>query len=184
MTNASEAENKVMCEALSETDKKAVNVLVIGSRHEFQRHQDTEENREKVRAAFDQRLRQVIKERNISLIAEEAGDDKAVWESLKREEDDVGEFAEAFGGGRTVESPVPTIAKKIADEHKLKHVDVRADDALKLSVEERDATMTAKILEARRTAESVLVIVGEDHRAGVVQRLKNEGLSVVSFRFP
>jgi hypothetical protein len=164
-----------------------VRVLVVGTRHELQRHQDTAADREQIRAEFDKRLRQIIEERKITLIAEEAGDDTAVWENLKLEEEAVGKFAEAFGEGKTVDSPVPTIARTIADEYGLKHtdvdVDVRADENDLKSIEKRDEAMTEKILKVLGAAESVLAIVGEKHRAGVAQRLKDAGMTVECFSF-
>jgi hypothetical protein len=54
-----------------------VRVLVIGTQHEFQRQQDTSGEREKTRAEFDKRVREIIEKRKIGLIAEEAGDDTA-----------------------------------------------------------------------------------------------------------
>jgi len=165
---------------------KEIRILVIGTRHEFQRHQDTAEARIKVRVNFEGLLRQLIKERSVTLVAEEAGDDHAVWEFLKAEEEALGEFAEAFGGGRTVNSPVSTIAKNLADEHsgQVRHADVRMNaDDLPL-VEQRDEAMASKIIEILGTARSVLAVVGEDHREGVAQRLREQGLLVESFRFP
>ena len=164
-------------------------VFVIGTKHEFQRHQDTMPSREVVRAAFDSEIRKIIKEQKIYLVAEEAGDDKTVWEHLKHGEPQ-GELAEKlFGkGSSTVDSPVPTIAKKIADEYGVKHedvdVDVRADEKNPQSVVERDEAMVEKILNVSGHAESILVIVGEAHRLSVAERLKKEGFDVQSFRFP
>jgi len=48
---------------------KKVRVLVIGTQHQFQRHQDTMEDREKVRDELDKCVRKIIKERKIDLIA-------------------------------------------------------------------------------------------------------------------
>ena len=98
-----------------ETNKKQIKVLVIGTYHQFQRHQDTMPDREKVRGDFDKFLRGVIDERTIDLVAEEAGDDTVMWENLKRNDELVGQFAEAFGGSgsKTVDNPVPTIASTI-----------------------------------------------------------------------
>lgn len=162
-------------------------MLVIGTRHEFQRHQDTAEDRAKVRAEFDGMLRRLLKERVASLIAEEAGDDKEVWEHLKKEEDAIGVFVEAFGGGRTVAKPVPTIAKTIADGHfgQVRHADIRADAKRLPQVEQRDEAMAFTIMQIIEPADSsLLVIVGEEHRAGVSQRLAEQGLLVESFSFP
>jgi hypothetical protein len=145
-------------------------------------------DREKVRDEFEKRLREIIKERKIDLIAEEAGDDTAVWENLRREDVLVGEeYAELFGGGHTVEAPVPTIAKKLAVEHGVRHedidVDVRADENDEESIKKRDEAMTWKILDVLKDGENVLVIVGERHRTGVVERLKKQGFNVESAQF-
>ncbi len=171
---------------LAEIVKKPIRVLVIGTDHAIQRHQDKNAERQLQRAEFDKRLRQVIEGRDIDLIAEEAGDDAEVWKRLKQEEEAVGKFAEAFGGGKTVDAPVPTTAKKIADERPggLRHVDIRAPNAKTLSIEERDAAMTAKVKEILGDADSILVVVGEDHRAGMVQRLTGEGMDLECLHFP
>jgi hypothetical protein len=170
--------------------KNQPKVLVIGTRHEYQRHQDTDPEREEIRAAFERRLRQAVKGTDATVIAEEAGDDTAVWNEVKSEEEGLGEFAdkfaEAFGGGRTVAKPVPTIAKTIRDEQpeKLEYVDIRAPNAEKLSIAERDEAMASEILKLSKNANSIVTIVGEDHRAGVAKRLNDGGLSVACFRFP
>ena len=44
--------------------------------------------------------------------------------------------------------------------------------------------MTEKILKVLGAAERVVVIVGERHRADVVQRLKGEGMDVKCMHFP
>jgi pheromone shutdown protein TraB len=170
---------------MAETAKKEIMVLVIGTRHEFQRHQDQMADREKLRAEFEELLRVLIDERGISLIAEEAGDDRAVWEHLRQEEEAVGQFAEAFGG-RVGDNPVATIAKQIAGERPadITHIDIRAPNAEKMTIEQRDEAMAAKIMEVLGIAERALVIVGEDHRLGVVRRVKEKGPTVESLRFP
>jgi pheromone shutdown protein TraB len=171
---------------MAETVKKQIRVLVIGTEHPIQRYQDASAERKLFRDEFDKRLRQIIKDRDIDLIAEEAGDDTEVWKRLKQEEEAVGKWVEAFGGGKTVDAPVPTIAKKIANERpgEVRHDDIRTPHAEDMSIEERDAAMAAKVKEILGDADSILVIVGEDHRAGVVQRLNGEGLSVECLHFP
>jgi len=169
-------------------NQKKITVVVVGTRHEFQRHQDTMVDREKVRAELDKRLREIIKEPKIDLIAEEAGDDTEVWKRLKSADNAVRELAKLFGeGSTTVDSPVPTIAKNVADEYGVKHedvdVDVRADEKDAESIKKRDEAMTEKILKVLGNAERVLVIVGENHRAGIAERLKKQGFVVESFRF-
>jgi pheromone shutdown protein TraB len=143
--------------------------------------------REEVRAEFDQRLRQIIKERKIDLVAEEAGDDTETWEHLKQvEKDTPPELEVLFEGTKVVNHPVSTIAKQIADSRpgELRHVDIRAPNAKELSIEERDAAMAAKVMKVLGDADSVVVIVGEDHRVGMAQRLKAEGMSVECMHFP
>ena len=173
---------------MSQTGKTEIKVLVIGTRHQYQRHQDTMPDREKVRAEFDKFLRAAIEEQKIDLVVEEAGDDTAVWKNLRQEDQLFGEHAKASGSDKTVDSPVPTIARTIADEYRLKHedvdVDVRANENDVESIKKRDEAMTEKIVKVLRNAERVLVIVGEAHRVGVAQGLKDEGMSVKCSRFP
>jgi pheromone shutdown protein TraB len=147
-------------------------------------------DRERVRADFDKILRRAIQERKIDLVAEEAGDDAAVWENLKRNDELVGKFADAFGGSgsKTVDNPVPTIARKIADDCIVKHadvdVDVRARENDDESIKKRDEAMSEKIVRVLGSAENVVVIVGDAHLAGVVERLTGKGMSVECLRFP
>jgi hypothetical protein len=64
--------------------------------------------REKLRYGFETRLREILNQGNVSLIAEEAGDDGEVWEHLSREDQLVGGFEALFGqGSRTVDRPMP-----------------------------------------------------------------------------
>jgi len=175
---------------MAETAKgKKIRVVVIGTDHANQRHQDTDDELEKRRAKFDQHLRKFIKE--VDLVAEEAGDDTEVWKGLKEKEQkdraDLGELSKLFDKG-IVDGPVGTIAKTIADELKVRHedvdVDIRADESDPESIEKRSDAIAAKILDVLEDAERVLVIVGEKHRADIEQRLKEKGLSVKSFEFP
>jgi hypothetical protein len=173
----------------AESKAKETRVLVIGTRHEFQRHQDTMPKRESVRAEFKNFLRKIIVERQIDLVAEEAGDDHTVWEHLKCGET-TGELESLwFGeGSATVDSPVPTIAKIISDEYEVRHedvdVEVRADERDPNSIQRRDVAITEKILKVLGNAESALVIVGDAHRASVAARLQTQGLLVEAFSFP
>jgi pheromone shutdown protein TraB len=172
----------------SETPSKGAHVVVLGTHHEFQRHQDTSADRERVRTDLEKLVRKVIEERKVKLVAEEASDDKAVWESMKKDEELAAGFGGLFGDFKTVDAPVPTIAKELAKEYGAKHadvdVDVRAQEGDAESIAKRDAAMTEKILSGRGDAESMLVIVGEVHRAGVSARLKNAGWTVESLPFP
>jgi len=120
------------------------------------------------------------------VIAEQAGDDTTVWEQLKQEDEACGDDLAELFGGKTVEAPVSTIATQIADERpgELEHVDIRAPNAAEMSIEQRDETMVAKVMELLGTADSAVVIVGEDHRAGVAQRISEKDLAVKSVCFP
>jgi hypothetical protein len=179
---------ELMPDPSSETARKGSHVLVLGTHHQFQRHQDTSAQRERVRADFEKLLRKVIEERRISVVAEEASDDKAVWESLRKDEELAGGFRGLFGDYQTVDAPVPTIAKELAKKYGVTHadvdVDVRSQEGDAESIAKRDAAMTEKILSGCKDAESVLVIVGELHRAGVSAQLKNAGWTVESLHFP
>ena len=191
---------------LAETTKKQIKVLVIGTDHNIQRHQDTDPELEKDRANFEKFLRATIEEGKIDLVAEEAGDDKRSLENVKRDDEQAAEFerqlrqmmerqnglvaegAGLFGKGRTVDRPVPTIAKTIADKrvrYKDVDVDIRVVDENDVeSIKKRGDAIAEKILKVLGTAERVVVIVGELHRADVVQRLKAEDMSVECMRFP
>jgi hypothetical protein len=165
--------------ASAETVKKQIKVLVIGANHNIQHRQDTIPELAPVRDQFEQRLRQIIKEQKIDLIAEEAGDDTKVWENLKKQD--------LFG--EIVDSPVPTIAKTVADENRVRHedvdVDVRVVDEGDLeSVKKSGEAIARKILKVLGAAEKVIVIVGEKHRSDVVQCIKGQGRDVVCMHFP
>jgi hypothetical protein len=104
-----------------------------------------------------------------------------MWKNLK--------LNDVFGDGMTVDFPVPTIAKTIADKSGLRHedvdVDVRVVDEDDLeSIEKRSKAMTEKILKVLEGSERAVVIVGELHHKDVVQRLKAESMSVECMRFP
>ena len=104
----------------------------------------------KLREGFEKQLREILKQGKIGLIAEEAGDDSEVWEHLKREDQFVEGFEDLFGlGSQTVDSPVATIAKRIADENpdKIRRVDIRSPNATDLTIEQRNEVMSTKILE-------------------------------------
>src|SRR5258708_35500032 len=94
---------------------KKKKVLVIGTDHAYQRHQDTVPDRKPIRDHFEERLRDIIEEHDVEIIAEEAGDGAAVWEPLKKIDEAGGELAEVFGGGKTLDAPVPTIGEQIGE---------------------------------------------------------------------
>jgi len=78
--------------ALAETVKKQIKVLVIGTDHNIQRHQDADAKLEKVRTEFEKFLCEVIEKEEIDLVAEEAGDDKQALENLKRSDEKAAGF--------------------------------------------------------------------------------------------
>jgi hypothetical protein len=152
--------------------------IVVGTLHELQRHQDTDPRLEQRRKEYEEAIRGLIEKRGMKLLAEEAGDDNAVWEKLKHEEETLGEYAELFGGGKIVEAPVPTITKIVADEVEIAHVDIRTDADVLTTIEERDEAMVQKIVEISQDEDNIMVIVGESHREGVAQRLRDKGFTV------
>lgn len=161
--------------------------LIIGTGHEYQRHQDRIHEREEIRTEFASILSQIIHDRNITLVAEEAGDDTEVWERLKREDELLPtEYAALVEHSRVIEEPQSTIAKTITDERteELRHVDICPSHSEMVTIEKREEAMVNKIMQVLGDTKSVLVICGEDHRAGIEHRLTEYGLEVKSFCFP
>ncbi len=170
---------------MAEAVKKQIRVLVIGTDHNLQRHQDKVPELEKHRAEFEKLLHKVIKEEKIDLVAEEAGDDTKVWENLKLQD----AFAGSVEGSKTVDSPAFPIARTIAKGYGVRHedvdVNVRVKDETDLkSIEDRSDAMTEKILKVLGSAERFVVIVGELHHKGMVQRLRDKDMSVECLHFP
>jgi pheromone shutdown protein TraB len=163
---------------------KDVSGLVIGTAHEYQRHQDRVRENAIVRATFEELLRNIIADRKVDLIAEEAGDNQEVLKSLKADEAATAAFGELFAELKVVDEPRDPIARIVANELGLMWVDIRSPGAAKMSVVQRDLVMTEKIMEALGSATSVLVICGEDHRVGMSRLLENQGLRVESRAFP
>jgi hypothetical protein len=107
-----------------------VAVLVIGTCHEYQRHQDANADREKVRNDFEQVIRATVAERGISLIAEEAGNKEEVQAQLKADEAKTSAFDVLFAGTKAADEPQDTIAKLVADELLGgNHIDIRPPEA-------------------------------------------------------
>lgn len=134
---------------MGESDEKAVTVLVIGTWHEYQRHQDEIESRRKVRAQFERFLRRIVAERGIDLIAEEAGDNEEVWERLKADEAKTPpELRPLFAGTEAGGGPQDTIAKRIADECPdcRRHVDIRPPREEEMTIEQCDKAMAEKTI--------------------------------------
>src|SRR5271167_3695201 len=99
--------------------------LVIGTCHEYQRHQDKVEASEQIRAALERRIRKIISDHKIDLIAEEAGNDKEVWTALKEQEEKDSEILGALIQGTEILSePTQTIAKIVADECHITRIDI------------------------------------------------------------
>lgn len=161
-----------------------VAVLVIGTSHEYQRHQDANAEREKIRNDFEQVIRATVAERGISLIAEEAGEKEEVQALLKADEAKTSAFDVLFAETKAADEPQDTIAKLVADELLGgNHIDIRPPYAEKMTVAERDEAMAAKTIESLGSAKSVLVICGEKHSAGLTAHLANHQLLVESRLF-
>ncbi len=154
--------------------------------HEYQWHQDRMEEREAIRANFEQLIRALITERGVNLIAEEAGNREEVLAQLHQDEANTpAELAVLFEGMEAVDEPADTIAKLVADELLGgNYVDIRSPEAERMTIEQRDDAMADAIMEALGSATSLLVICGEDHRAGLCTRLAGRGLTAESRRFP
>jgi len=138
------------------------------------------------RAEFEKFLHRVIQRGKPDLVAEEAGDDEKVWKNLKLQD----AFADSVES-KTVDNPASPIAKTIAKEYGVRwedvDVEVRVTNENDIeSIEKRSDAMTEKILKVLGAAKRVVVIVGELHREGIVQRLKAKDMSVISLsrRFP
>jgi len=95
--------------------------FVLGTSHEYQRHQDNVDASEQLRAKLEKRIRDIISEKKIELITEEAGDDKDVWSALKEQEKEDFELLGALlEGTEIVSEPVQTIAKLVVSWFSLK----------------------------------------------------------------
>lgn len=166
--------------------ESTVRVLVIGMSHEYQRHQDINTKREAVRGQFERLLRQEIRGRGISLIAEEAGKKEEVWAALKADEEKTTAFNALFGDTKAVDEPQDTIAELLVCREfpDRRHRDIRAPGADNMTREEQDCAMFRKVLTELGSATAVLVICGEDHRNGLCQRFMEHGFQVESRRFP
>lgn len=160
--------------------------LVIGTDHAFQRRQDLSAENEAIRDAFENLLQETFTERKTDGIAEEAGNDQSVWEYLRRlDAETPKELRVLFRGTEIVDSPQPTIARSIAEATGVHYADIRATEAENMSVAERDQAMAQAIHNIFANAESVVVIVGEAHRAEV-ERILHEtyGWTTSSVHFP
>lgn len=162
-----------------------VSALIIGTGHEYQRYQDAMAERNLRRAQFGELLRRVIAERKVDLIAEEAGDNQAVLESLKADEAATAAFDGLFAdlNAKVIDEPKDTIARTIASESGVRWVDIRHRCAEEMSIRERDVAMAETIIEVLDGAESILTICGEDHRIGMSGLLQQRGLRVESRAF-
>ena len=142
--------------------------LVIGTCHEYQRHQDKVEASAQIRAALDKRVRTIVSDNKIDLIAEEAGNDKEVWTVLKEQEKE--RFQQILGaliqGTEIVSEPTQTIAKIVADACHITHIDIRPPKASEMKVSERDAAMGEKIISSLRNSYASARYRGARPRAG------------------
>jgi hypothetical protein len=178
----------ILQEVFAKMKATNVAVLVVGTVHELQRHQDIDQGREKLRNDWDNKVRRIIDEHKIDFIAEEAGDDHKAWKDLKQGDEVAAAFGALFDDGiKIVDHPAPPIAKVIADELKIRHedidVDIRADEDPE-KVEERSEAMTKNIVDGLGDAKRVLVIVGHDHLNGIAERLRKRNFDARVCGFP
>lgn len=164
--------------------------FVIGTSHAYQRHQDEDPEREKIRIEFEKLLRRIIAERNVDLIAEEAGNKQQVHEQLKADEAMTSDFNALFA--RNADEPSDTIAKLIADEPLgAKYIDIRPPgaaplpaDADQVLIAERDEAMLTRLMASLGSSNSVLIICGEKHRGGLVRGLERHGFRATPQMIP
>jgi hypothetical protein len=128
----------------------------------------------------------MVQERAVDAIAEEAGDDREVWEYLKDQESVIPEeWRRLFAGSEIVDAPQPTIARSLAAAGGILYGDVRAVGAETMTVAERDDAMARATVDQFGEAESVLIVVGEAHRTEVARILRQRyGWKIESTRFP
>lgn len=151
------------------------NALVIGTDHAFQRHQDLSATNTAKRTAYTEFLSTSLEARNIDAVAEEAGDDQEVWEVLKSQELGIPAGLRAlFAGTEIVDGPHPTIARSLTSSRGVKYGDIRATNAHEMTISERDEYMAHEIHRLFGQAHSILVVVGEQHRAEVARILNEE----------
>lgn len=160
--------------------------LVIGTFHQYQRWQDKSAASVVIRARFAEYVRETIVEREIDLVAEEAGNDEDVWAALKMEDDRISpEFRPLFAETALVEGVQPTIARMEAERAGRRHVDIRDAGAGEMTIAQRDEAMAKRTVQAAGDAASVVVIVGEAHRVGVARILSQEfGWEIENALFP
>ncbi|HYW38283.1 MAG TPA: hypothetical protein VE957_09235 [Terriglobales bacterium] len=160
--------------------------LVIGTDHAFQRHQDFSKENRAVRNAFAESLQREVHEKGIDGIAEEAGDDREVWEHLRAQDAAIPEEWRAlFSGTEVVDAPQPTIARSFAEVAGITYADVRAIGADRMTVAERDEAMAQATAERFINRQSILIIVGEEHGGEMARILQEKyGWTTESRRFP
>jgi pheromone shutdown protein TraB len=168
------------------TEKDSIRrVLILGTGHEYQRHQDQVAATEEIRSRFEKLIREALTERTIELIAEEAGDDVQVWTALKEQQTkDLATFGNLLQGSEVVNAPIQTIARGVASECHIPYIDIRSQRADTMTISERDVAMCESILASINAMTSLLVIVGANHQAGVARLLTDAGFTVDVESFP
>ncbi len=153
-------------------------VLVVGLNHRVQRVVPSYEGKDwENRERYEAGLRTVIRERKIDLIAEEAGDNTQVAHELQKEED---LWAAILGRQRpqTVE-PQDTLAKRVAESLGIPHHDIRPSaDEFPLGhgrTVEYEQEMFETTLILASSANSILVLCGDDHRPALAARFTRAG---------
>lgn len=167
--------------------------LVIGTCHEYQRHQDRSVERERMRTELENLVHIAILERGVDLIAEEASNKEQVHAQLEADEARTpAPFDVLFAETKVVDEPQETIARLIACEELGDHyIDIRPPgasplpkDATEEAIANRDDEMMRILEEPLQRATSVLVICGERHRQGLCKRLEQRGIRVKQQTFP
>jgi hypothetical protein len=159
-----------------------MNILVLGLDHWIQRHQDNDAERNQARRGFERSIQQLIAERGVELVAEEAGDDNEVAQGLQREENAWAPFENREP--RRIE-PVETIARTVTRVRDgCLHTDIRPrGNWPDPRVPEYEQAMLDAIQDTIGNADSVLILCGEFHWRNIADALLQNGWNVESHGF-
>ena len=154
-----------------------MDALVLGLRHEVQRHQNGVAEEDRARKSFGELIRHLIEERRVQVVAEEAGNDNEVAEDIQKGEDVWAKLV--LEQPRRIEV-FETIARTVTRAlDSCNYIDIRPPrDGPDSSTPEYEEAMLTSILQNVCLADSLLVLCGEDHRQSISEALSRNGWSV------
>jgi hypothetical protein len=147
--------------------------IVVGLDHALQRaHPEEGAEVEANRVSLRNATRRLIHEQRVSLIAEEAGNDREVAAKLQQELD---EFY-SFGGFKAprVREQRTFAADVAAESQSCWHVDIRPRGA-KTNDADYERAMAGQTLAKAKPDEVILLLCGERHRQSMVELLQQKG---------